>query len=66
MLKKKYNINPNDVIDSIKDSGKAISDVKLTKSDFNNMLPLENALKQIKAVIIKLTSKCKIFLLLMS
>lgn len=59
-VEKKYNINPNDVIDSIKDSGKTISDVKLTKSDFNNMLALENALKQIKAVIIKLTSKYKI------
>ena len=59
-VEKKYNINPNDVIDSIKDSGKTISDVKLTKSDFNNMLPLENALKQIKAVIINLTSKYKI------
>jgi len=59
-VEKKYSINPNDVIDSIRDSGKAISDVKLSKSDFNNMLPLENALKQIKAVITKFTGNHKI------
>lgn len=57
-VEKKYNINPNDIIDSIKDSGKAISDVKLTKSDFNTMLPLENALKQIKSVVTKLSNEC--------
>lgn len=59
-VEKKYSINPNDVIDSIKDSGKAISDVKLSKSDFNNILPLENALKQIKEVITKLSHEKKI------
>ncbi len=56
-VEKKYNINPNDIIDSMKDSGKEILNVKLTKSDFNNMLPLENALKQIKTVIEKLAKK---------
>lgn len=59
-VEKKYSINPNEIIDSIKDSGKAISDLKLTKSDFSNMLPLENALKQIKAVITKLSNEYKI------
>ena len=59
-VEKKCSINPNEIIDSIKDSGKAISDLKLTKSDFSNMLPLENALKQIKAVITKLSNEYKI------
>lgn len=50
IIEKKYNINPNEIIDSIKESGKAIIDVKLSKSDFNQILPLENALFQIKSI----------------
>ena len=48
VIENKYNVNPKDIIESVKDSGKAIGDIKLTKSDFNNMLPLEEALRQIK------------------
>lgn len=62
VIEKKWNVNPNDIIESVKDSGKAISDIKLTKSDFNNMLPLENALKQIKNVIEKLSKEMHIIL----
>lgn len=53
VVEKKYNLNPNDIIDSVKDSGKAIANIKLTKSDFNKLLPLENALNQIKDIITK-------------
>ena len=53
----KLKVNPNDIIDSVKETGKAIADVKLSTSDFNKMLSLENALKQIKDVIIKLSEK---------
>lgn len=62
VIEKKWKINPNDIIEAVKDSGKAICDVKLTKSDFNNMLPLENALKQIKDVITKLSKELHIIL----
>lgn len=62
VIEKKWNINPNDIIESVKNSGKAINDVKLTKSDFNRMLPLENALNQIKDVIKKLSKRQKIIL----
>ena len=62
VIEKKWNVNPNDIVEAIKDSGKAISDVKLTKSDFNSMLPLENALKQIKNVITKLSKELHIIL----
>ena len=63
VIEKKYSINPNDIIDSVKDSGKAINDVRLSKSDFNKMVPLENALIQIKDVIIKLSKKHHIILI---
>ena len=62
VIEQRYKINPNDIIDSLKDSGKAISDLKLSKSDFNKMLPLENALKQIKSVIQKLSKKFHVIL----
>ena len=62
VIEKKWQINPNDIVEAVKDSGKALGDVKLTKSDFNNMLPLENALKQIKDVIIKLSKKMNIII----
>lgn len=63
VIEKKYNINPNEIIDSVKESGKAVADIKLTKSDFNKMLPLENALKQIKEVITKLAQEKHILLI---
>ena len=63
IIEKKYNINPNEIIDSIKESGKAIIDVKLSKSDFNQILPLENALFQIKSIIQKLSEKFHIILI---
>ena len=63
IIEKKYNINPNEIIDSIKESGKAIIDVKLSKSDFNQILPLENALFQIKSIIQKLSEKFHILLI---
>lgn len=63
VVEKKYNINPNEIIDSVKESGKAVADIKLTKSDFNKMLPLENALKQIKEVITKLSQEKHILLI---
>lgn len=64
IVEKKWKVNPNDIIESVKDSGKAISDAKLTKSDFNNMLPLENALRQIKDVIKKLSKEQNIILII--
>lgn len=63
IIEQKWKVNPNDIIESVKDSGKALGDVKLTKSDFNNMLPLENALKQIKDVITKLSKELHIILI---
>ena len=64
IIENKWKINPNDIFEAVKDSGKAIGDMKLTKSDFNNLLPLENALKQIKDVIVKLSKKMHIILVL--
>ncbi len=63
VIEKKWNVNPNDIIQSVKDSGKAIGDIKLTKSDFNNMLPLENALSRINDVIKKLAKEKNIILI---
>ena len=62
VIDKKYGINTNVIIDSVKESGKAVANVKLTKSDFNNMLPLENVLRQIKDVIIKLSREQHVIL----
>ncbi len=62
IIEQKWKVNPNDIIESVKDSGKALGDVKLTKSDFNNMLPLENALKQVKDVITKISKELNIVL----
>lgn len=62
IIEQKWKVNPNDIIESVKDSGKVIGDIKLTKSDFNNMLPLENALKQIKDVITKVSKELNIVL----
>ena len=63
IIENKWKINPNDIVEAVKDSGKAIGNIKLTKSDFNNMLPLENALKQIKDVIAKLSKELHILLI---
>lgn len=63
IIEQKWKVNPNDIIESVKDSGKAIGDIKLTKSDFNNMLPLENALKQIKDVIKKVSKELHIIII---
>ena len=63
IIEQKWKVNPNDIIESVKDSGKTIGNIKLTKPDFNNMLPLENALKQIKDVIVKLSKKMHIILI---
>ena len=63
IIENKWKINPNDIVEAVKDSGKAIGNIKLTKSDFNNMLPLENALKQIKDVITKLSKELHILLI---
>ena len=57
VIEKKYNINLNDIIDETKKAGCAIADVKLTKADFNKLLPLENALSQIKKVLQKLSKE---------
>ena len=64
IIENKWKINPNDIVEAVKDSGKAIGNIKLTKSDFNNMLPLENALKQIKDVITKLSKELHILLII--
>ena len=64
IIEQKWKVNPNDIIESVKDSGKAIGNIKLTKSDFNNMLPLENALKQIKEVITKVTKELHIIFII--
>ncbi len=63
IIEQKWKVNPNDIIESVKDSGKALGDVKLTKSDFNNMLPLENALKQVKGVITKVSKELHIIII---
>ena len=62
VIEKKYSININDFIDSMKDTGTAIKDIKLTKADFNKMMPLETALFQIKTVLQKLSEKKHIIL----
>ncbi len=63
VIEKKYSINPSDIIESFKESGKSIADIKLTKSDFNTMLPLEGTLKKIKEAIKKLSEEKSIILI---
>lgn len=63
VVEKKWGINPSEIFESTKDLSVAISDKKLTKEDFNSLLPLENTLKVIKEVLNDISKKYKIILI---
>lgn len=63
VVEKKWGINPSEIFESTKDLTVAISDKKLTKEDFNSLLPLENTLKVIKEVLNNISKKYKIILI---
>lgn len=63
VVEKKWGINPSEIFESTKDLTVAISDKKLTKEDFNSLLPLENTLKVIKEVLNDISKKYKIILI---
>lgn len=63
VVEKKWGINPSEIFESTKDLTVAISDKKLTKEDFNSLLPLENTLKVIKEVLSDISKKYKIILI---
>ncbi|MDY5886353.1 MAG: P-loop NTPase fold protein [Treponema sp.] len=63
IVEKKWGINPSEIFESTKDLTVAISDKKLTKEDFNSLLPLENTLKVIKEVLNDISKKYKIILI---
>ena len=64
VVEKKWGINPSEVLESTKDLTKTIGDKKLTKDDFNILLPLENALRVIKEVLNDISKKYKIVLVI--
>ena len=64
VIEKRYNINVNEIIDSIKETGSVISNSDLAEADFNKMLPLKNALIQIKEVLQNLAKEKQIILII--
>lgn len=63
VVEKKWGINPSEVLESTKALTTAIGDKKLTKDDFNTLLPLENTLRVIKEVLNDISKKYKIILI---
>lgn len=62
ITEKKLGVNLSDTLDAIKNTNAAWHDAVLTDDDFNTLLPLANALKQVKKVLSELNSDFKIFL----
>lgn len=62
ITEKKLGVNLSDTLDAIKNTNAAFHDAALTDEDFNTLLPLSNALKQVKKVLSELNSDFKIFL----
>lgn len=62
ITEKKLGVNLSDTLDAIKNTNAAWHDAVLTDDDFNTLLPLANALKQVKKVLFELNSDFKIIL----
>lgn len=62
ITEKKLGVNLSDTFDAIKDTNAALHDAALTDDDFNTLLPLSNALKQVRKVLSELNPDFKILL----
>lgn len=62
ITEKKLGVNLSDTFDAIKNTNAALHDAALTDEDFNTLLPLSNALKQVRKVLSELNSDFKIIL----
>lgn len=62
ITEKKLGVNLSDTFDAIKNTNAALHDAALTDEDFNTLLPLSNALKQVRKVLSELNSDFKILL----
>lgn len=62
ITEKKLGVNLSDTLDAIKNTNAAWHDAVLTDDDFNTLLPLANALKQVRKVLSELNSDFKIIL----
>lgn len=62
ITEKKFGVNLSDTFDAIKNTNAALHDAALTDDDFNILLPLSNALKQVRKVLSELNSDFKILL----
>lgn len=62
ITEKKLGVNLSDTLDAIKNTNAAWHDAVLTDDDFNTLLPLSNALKQVRKVLSELNSDFKIIL----
>lgn len=62
ITEKRCGINISDALESIKETGTAVSDKKLEKSDFNTLLPLSNALLKIKETMLEISETYKLIL----
>lgn len=62
ITEKKLGVNLSDTLDAMKNTNAAWHDAALTDDDFNTLLPLSNALKQVRKVLSELNSDFKILL----
>lgn len=62
ITEKKLGVNLSDTFEAIKNTNAALHDAALTDEDFNTLLPLSNALKQVRKVLSELNSDFKILL----
>ena len=62
ITEKKLGVNLSDTFEAIKNTNAALHDAALTDEDFNTLLPLSNALKQVRKVLSELNSDFKIIL----
>ena len=62
ITEKKLGVNLSDTLDAIKNTNAAWHDAVLTDDDFNILLPLSNALKQVRKVLSELNCDFKILL----
>ncbi|WP_296016036.1 P-loop NTPase fold protein [uncultured Treponema sp.] len=62
LTEKKLGVNLSDTFDAIKNTNAALHDAALTDDDFNTLLPLSNALKQVRKVLSELNPDFKILL----
>ncbi|MDE6718976.1 MAG: KAP family NTPase, partial [Treponemataceae bacterium] len=64
ITEKRCDINISDALESIKETGTAVSDKKLEKSDFNTLMPLSNALSKIKDTMLEISETYKLVLVI--